>query len=151
MADKTSSELDDLAFRIYSERVAAGRGGEAVAIDSYRKATDFVTVRDKMRTGQLSAAKPEGVQLAECCAPNLDRNHPLNLVAKVFTDRKGASFPGDISKVRRINKWLSENPTPESDPEELVPRLSQSFPELGWNLPTINTARAVFPNYSVSN
>lgn len=153
MANETkeqSSELDELAFEIYSKRVAAHPvkgGGERDALDSYRKAEAFLAVRKRVRAGETKVKEPDGPELCDCCAPNLPRNHPHNLVAKVFTDRKGTKIPGDLAKVNRIAAWLNKNPTPESDPEELVSRINHEFPELDWTQTEINTARAVFPAY----
>ena len=135
-------ELDGLAFDIYKQRCANGQGGEQIAIDSYRKATDFIAVRAKMQTGQLNPAKPEGIQADYCRAPNQPKTHPHNLVA---------SNGGDLARVARINAWLNKNPTPESDPNELIPRLRSAFPELSWDLPTINIARQTFPAYCAAS
>lgn len=150
----TSPELDELAFRIYTESVArtsGRRGGDKLAMDSFRKAESFLAVRDKVRSGELKTSSSDGPQLADCCAPNLPRNHPHNMVAAHYTDRKsGQSIPGDLAKVSRVAKWLAVNPTPESDPDELVQRLRSQFPELTWDLPTINVARAVFPAYAIN-
>lgn len=151
--NKTNAELDAFAFDIFKQTCAvrAVKGnGEQVVIDSYRKAETFMSVRDKIRSGALDVAEPVGPQLADCCAPNLPRNHPHNLVAKLYTNRNGTSIPGDLKKVGRIYEWLKANPTPETDQEQIVTRLAAQFSELGWDLPTINTARAIFPAY-VSN
>lgn len=150
MADEPNKELDALAFEIYSKRVASHpvrRGGERDALDSYRKAEAFLAVRKKVRSGETKVKDDGLVELCDCCAPNLPRSHPHNLVAKVFTDRKGTQIQGDLAKVQRIAAWLYKNPTPESDPEELVSRINREFPELNWEQKEVNTARAVFPAY----
>lgn len=139
---QSTSELDDLAFRIYAERVSSGRGGEHIAVDAYRKAADFVAVRDKMRAGELNPQKPVGPQLADCSSPNLPKSHPYNLVSQRF---------GSLERVAKVKAWLDKNPTPESDPSELIPRLSAAFPDLAWDLPTINAARQIFPAYVGAN
>lgn len=145
MATETT-ELDTLAFELFKAR-AGRQGGEFEALAAYKQAEAFLSVRDKVHTGELTPAGPEGPQLADCCCPNMPRTHPYNLVAKLHTDRKGVETLGDLGKVNRIKKWLDKNPTPESDPENLVSRLNREFPELGWDLPTINTARAILPAY----
>lgn len=146
-----NSERDALAFQIFCQAHASRalrRDGEREAIESFRKADAFLAVKKKMASGELKVNKPDGPQLAECCLPNQDANHPLNLVAKMYTNRKtGASRPGDLNKVAAIKKWLDRNPTPEGNPEELVNRLNAEFSNLNWDLPTINVARAVFPSY----
>lgn len=146
-ARKADMELDDLAFKIYAQRVAAGPvkgGGEREAKTAYQRARAFLEVRDAVRSGALEVAAPAGPQLADCCAPNLPPTHPLNLVSQTY---------GDLAKVRRIHDWLEKNPTPEKDTEELVARFRRAFSDVSWGkdhaeaLATINTARAVFPAY----
>lgn len=146
MASEKNEELDTMAFELFTKTPLSMRG-EKVVTDCYRKAQEFITCRDSIRSGKLEVKKPEGPQLADCCAPNLPRNHPHNLVAAVYTDKAGAKHLGDIEKINRIKKWLDANPTPETDQDQIVPRLAQSFPELGWDASAILTARAVFPAY----
>lgn len=150
------SELEALAFEIYSKRVAIGptkRSGEEEAVDAYRKADAFLSVRKKIRAGELKPKPSESSQLANCCAPNLPRSHPLNLVAQTYTDRKvgGAQSQGDINKVRRIYAWLEKNPEQPNNPDAIVPRLNREFPDLSWTAHEIATAREVFPAYCSSN
>jgi len=138
---QSNPELDDFAFEIYKQAVATSpvnRGGEQQARAAYAKAEAFIAVRDRVRAGELKAVKPDGPQLAECSAPKLRRTHPFNLVSSRF---------GDLKKVSLISKWLDSNPTPESEPEELVTRINREFPDLSWDLPAINTARVIFPEY----
>ena len=147
------TELDTLAFDIFSKRVAAkpATSGEQDAALAYRQAEAFLAIRKKFRAGELKAKEPEGVQLCDCCAPNLPRVHPVNLVAKNYANRRdGVPHPGDLHKVNRILRWLNGNPTPEGDPGQLVARLNREFPELGWDLPTINVARQLFPQYATN-
>lgn len=153
-APVVNEELDDLAFEIYKERVGRGltrRNGEHEAAESYRRAEAFLAVRKKVRAGELKPTKEEGPQLAESCAPNLPRTHPINLVARVHIDRKGVETPGNLDKIRRIKDWLDKNPTPEDDPERLVHQFGREFHDLGWDLPKINTARAIFGAYTAKN
>lgn len=143
-----NAELDELAFRIYSQKAAshsARRGGDREAIDAYKQAEAFLAVRAKVRAGEMKTVSAAEDLLADCSAPNLPETHPLNLVSRRF---------GDIAKVRRINDWLEKNPTPERDTEELVSRFRRAFPEVNWSAPShgealavINVARAVFPVY----
>lgn len=148
MATETT-ELDTLAFELFKQRASNLRqASEFEAIQAYKQAETFLAVRAKVQSGELTPAEPEGPQLADCCCPNLPRTHPYNLVARLHTDRKGVETPGDLGKVNRVKKWLDKNPTPETDPENLVARLNREFPELGWDLPTINTARTILPSYS---
>ena len=136
-----NKELDSLAFDIYARRMASQpilRNAEQEALEAYRKAEAFLVVRENVRSGALSPAKQSGPALSDCSAPNLKRTHPHNLVSQAF---------GNLERVNRIKKWLDANPTPEGDPAELTVKLNREFPELGWDMPTVNTARAIFPAY----
>jgi len=141
MAEKSTNELHDKAFELFREMVAkspTGRGGEQQARAAYMKAEAFLAVREAIQSGAIKPSKSDGPALTDCCAPNLHRSHPYNLVSQRF---------GDLTKVNRIQQWLDKNPTPERDPEDLVSRLKDAFPELSWDTPAINTARAIFPQY----
>lgn len=143
MADEKMTELDEIALQIYAQRPSASRiSGESDALDCYRRADAFMAVRAKVRKGELKAAKPTGPQLADCSAPNLRKNHPLNLVSSRY---------GDLARVSRIAQWLEAHPTPERDPEELVIAFNREHGGLDWALPEISTARLVFPTYATKN
>ena len=149
-ATQPNKELDDLAFQLYSQRVSAHplhRGGEKEVREAYVKAQTFLDVRARVHAGELATKEPTGPQLADCCAPNLPKTHPINLVAAAHTDRKGTAHAGDLSRVAKINKFLNENPTPEKEPDELVDKFARTFPDLGWDLAQIATARQTFPAY----
>lgn len=142
--NKTNPELDQFAFEIFKQAVAsspASRGGEQQAMAAYRKAEAFMAIRDRVRSGDTKTVKPDGPALTDCFAPNLKRSHPHNLVSQKF---------GDLAKVNRISQFLDKNPTPENEPDELVSKINREFPELSWDLPTINTARAILPAYCKS-
>lgn len=144
MAEKQTTELDQLAFEIFTQMVAKSpinRGGEQQAKAAYVKAEAFLSVRDRVRAGDMKPVKQEGPVLADYFCPNLKRTHPYNLVSQKM---------GDLNKVNRIAKFLEANPTPESDPQELVDRINREFPDLEWDMPKINTARTIFPEYSKS-
>lgn len=136
-----TTELDEKAFELFREMVAkspTGRGGEQQARAAYMKAEAFLKVREAIQDGTIKPSKTDASVLTDCCAPNLHRSHPYNLVSRRF---------GDLSKVGKIQQWLDKNPTPESDPDQLVGRIKDAFPELSWDTPAINTARAIFPQY----
>lgn len=140
-----NSELDEFAFEIFKQSVAnspVNRGGEQHARAAYAKAEAFLAVRERVRAGEMKPAKQDGPKLCDVSAPNLRRTHPHNLVSQRF---------GDLAKVNRIAKWLDQNPTPESNPDELVDRLKYEFTDLDWDLPTINVARTIFPEYVGKN
>lgn len=139
--EKNSVELDQFAFEIFKQAVASSpvkRGGEQQAIASYEKAEAFLAVRDRVRSGTLKPEQPKGPRLAPFSAPNMSKTHPHNLVSERF---------GSLERVAKINKWLEANPTPERDPEDLVPQVNRAFGDLNWDLPALNTARVIFPAY----
>lgn len=137
------TEIDTIALEIFSKFVAAQptRSGEQMAIGAYRAAEQFLAVRARVRAGELQPAKVEGPQLSEASCPNQRPTHPVNLVSQRF---------GNLEKANRIRVWLSQNPTPEKDEGELVDRLNRQFPELSWDMPTINTARVLLPAYALA-
>ena len=145
-------ELDDLAFAIFKDRVAnpfLSRAAEHEAVDSYRKAEAFLTVRAQVRSGELDH-KEEESPLSDACCPNLPATSPVNLVARLHTDRQGVETPGDVGKVTRIKQWLEKNPTPneEDGAKRLLHAFNREFRGLSWELPDINTARAIFPAHA---
>ena len=141
MADqKFNVELEDLAAEFAKSSAAVNPRIDANqrAIIAFREASAFLAVRDKLREGKLTSEKPVGPQLSDCRAPNLPKTHPHNMVSSVH---------GSLDRVQKIKKWLDAHPTPESEPEQLIPQLNREFPECNWDLPAINTARAIFPAY----
>lgn len=150
MANETkppsTEELDAMAFEIFSRRAVNGRrAGEREAIEAYRQAALFMSVRDKHRKGGLK--EKEDSPLSPACAPNLPKTHPINLVAKQHTDRRGVKTAGDLTKVREIHSWLSTHLKPDTDQDEFLAEFSAAFPNLNWDMPTVNVARAIFPDY----
>jgi hypothetical protein len=136
-----TSDLDVMAFKLYSQKLAGRNGsrvGERDAVESYAQAEAFLAVQRKARNGGLKPKAVEAQTLAPFSAPKLDRLHPHNLVSQRF---------GNLDTVNRIAKWLNDNPTPEKEPDELVGRFNETF-SLKWDLPTVNVARAVFPHYA---
>lgn len=143
MAEQTNNngnaELDRIALEIYARGSQhTGRGSEQDALLAYQRAEAFLAIKDKVRGGLLKA-KAVAPVLADCHAPNLKKTHPHNLVSQAA---------GNVDTVKRLAKWLSSNPTPEGDPQELVDKLNSEFPALDWKLPEINVARAIFPVYA---
>jgi hypothetical protein len=143
------SELDSLAFEIFSKRVAMGQGagkqgGERIAERSFREAETFLAVRARVHAGDidLKPASAKGAIMADCCAPNLPRTHPHNLVSARL---------GDLTKVKRILSWLRANPLSDRDnpaaDQERCESLNRSFPELNWNTVSMHVAEAIFPAY----
>ena len=145
MADESktvekTSELDELAFDIYSRRVAGypvHLAVESEAINAYRKAEAFLRVKKQIKASGLKAIVPDEQPGADCRAPNLRRTHPLNLISRV---------DGDLPRAAKIKAWLDRNPTPERDPEEVVSRLNRDL-GLDWDLACVNRAREVLPAY----
>ena len=154
----SDADLDALAMDIFTQTAAANpqrNVGEPEAIAAYRKAEAFLSARRKVRSGELKPKESAtGLQLADCCCPNQPRTHPHNMVAAQWTDRRtGAVVAGNLEKVNRVWRWLQANPTPDDGDavDAHIGRLGREFPELGWGLAEINTARAVFPQYAEKN
>ncbi len=135
------NEVDAMAFEIFKDRVAGGmkRQPEQEAILAFKLAEAFVRTRNSIARGDVKTSEPEGIRLAEVSCPNQKRTHPINLVSQRY---------GNLDRAQKINAWLAKHPTPESEPEELVHSLNKEFPDLSWDLPQINTARAVLPAYA---
>lgn len=146
---KLDTELESVALRIYVERAgnrnAIAFGSEQIAAACFREAEAFLAVRDKVRNKELSTAVDSGPKLSEASAPNLSPLHPLNLISQRF---------GDLKRVRVLNEWLKNHPTPEKEPETIVDEINKQFRDLNWRANTpgealaiINTARTVFPAF----
>jgi hypothetical protein len=137
---KSASEVDSLAFEIYSKRMAhpgPKRAASFEALEAFKQAEEFIAVRAQVKSGALKTEEPEGPQLAACYAPNLKRTSPYNLVSFKW---------GSIDRVNRVLSWLEKNPTLD-DAEDLVHRFNSQFPELGWTLAEVSVARTIFPAY----
>jgi hypothetical protein len=149
MAHEKFDDRDDLAFQIFSQRATSTRRtGEREALQAYAQADAFLSARERMKSGTLKTVDKSPL-MADCSAPNLPRTHPLNLIAQTYTDRRtGKQYPGDLAKAKAIVAWLSKNMTPNVNPEELAEKMASDFPDLRWDLPTINVARAVLPAYA---
>src|SRR5687768_4787319 len=127
MAKTDTTELDELAFRLYAERIAkmpAGAGGEAASAWAYRKAEEFVTVRDKVRNGE----KPDmaSSRLSESSAPNLKPTHPHNLVSKRFAESHNGGEAKVLAMIREIHQWLLQHP--HSDDSQVA------YDKLDWDV-----------------
>lgn len=145
MATKTDSEHEDLAFRLYAERIAkmpAQVNGEEMSRWAFRKAEEFLSVRTKVRSGEESAAMAVGMQLCDVSAPNLKQTHPHNLVSKRFAQANGGE-PAVLNRIKQIADWLDKHP--RSDDAEV------KYEPLDWDVPTTNLARVLLPHYVASN
>ena len=136
----TGAELEAVALEIYGKLVSAGvpRNGEQLATAAFVKANEFLAVKAKIKSGEISLEPKEESKWSDVCAPNLPKFHPHNLVSRAM---------GDPELVKKIHEWLEKNPTPERNPEELVDRLNRTFRSLDWSDTEVKTARAIFPEY----
>lgn len=144
MATKTDSEHEDLAFRLYAERIAkmpAQVNGEEMSRWAFRKAEEFLSVRNKVRSGEDTTAALSGPQLCDVSAPNLKPTHPHNLVSKRFAQANGGETVV-LNRIKQIADWLDKHP--RSDDAET------KYEPLDWDVPTTNLARVLLPSY-VSN
>lgn len=129
-APVSSDTLNKLAFSLFTQRsVQAGRAPEATALQCFKDAAAFLAVSDKVVAGELTTAKPATSRLSDACAPNLKPTHPLNLISQRFGNEK------TLAKAKEINEKLKADPAMET------------FSEFDWDIPTVNTARAILPAY----
>ena len=140
MAEKINPAVEDLAekYAIAAQSARPQLDPRQTAIAGFRAAEAFLAVRDMHREGKLTTEKAKGPQLADCCSPNLPRTHPYNMVSSRF---------GNLDRVAKVKAWLDSHPNPESEQEQLIPDLNRAFPEISWDLATINLARSIFPAY----
>lgn len=142
MAKAETNELDELAFRLYAERIAklpAQSSGEAAGAWAYRKAEDFIAIRERVKAGDTSAISES--KLCDACAPNLKPTHPHNLVSQRFAQRHGGEAKV-LAMLREIHEWLKNHPRSDESPV--------AYDRLDWDVPTTNLARVLIPHY-VSN
>lgn len=151
MAKSDSTEIEELSFRLYAERIAkmpAQVGGEAAASWAFVKAQDFIDVRDRVRSGEKPSINES--KLADVCAPNLRPTHPHNLVSRSFADANGGE-PKVLNRIKQICDWLDKNPRSDEQPVALtqLDRLDPST-RFDWDVPTTNIARVLLPHYATS-
>src|SRR5688572_2646888 len=110
MAKQDTTELDELSFRLYAERISkmpAGAGGEAAAAWAYRKAEEFVAVRSRVQAGESPSLVES--RLSEVSAPNLRPTHPHNLVSRRFSETNGGEAKV-LARIKAICDWLGKHP-----------------------------------------
>ncbi len=142
MAKADTVEVDELAFRLYAERISklpANASGEAASAWAFRKAEDFLAVREKVKAGDMSVIVVSN--LSDVRAPNLKKTHPHNLVSRFHADEHGGEAKV-LAMIKEIHTWLLNHPRSDESPV--------AYDKLDWDVPTTNTARVIFPNY-VSN
>src|SRR5690349_5752022 len=86
-SDVQADKLERLAFQLFSERSGRGvmkRGAETLAVKCFQDAEGFLAIANRIRSGEQVQRKKVGPQLAEVCAPNLKRTHPINMVSQRF-------------------------------------------------------------------
>ena len=128
---KDTNEIDELAFRLYAERISkmpAQVNGEESSTWAYKRAKDFLAIRDRCRSGELDVTAPEGPQLDDASCPNQKPTHPFNVVSKRF---------GSFDQVRKLKELLDKNTNDDS----------AAFRAIDWDAPTVRLARTIIPNY----
>jgi hypothetical protein len=121
------AELRDYAAELFARRTANGIRGiqvEKVAIDCFEHAQIFLSVADRVASGEISSAPTPPNPLNEACAPNLKKTHPHNLVSQRF---------GNINRVKAIMDKLQQNPT------------LTELEDLEWKEQEIVLAKLIFP------
>lgn len=96
MAEKTvttsnTSEIQQTALNIFTHRPALmNQSPEQRAAKAFEDAQAFHAVAAKVATGELQpGAKSEEDVLSDASAPNLKRNHPINMVSKALGSVQG--------------------------------------------------------------
>lgn len=136
MAKTESNEVDELAFRLYAERVAgqpAQANGEASAAWAYRKAEDFVAVRERVKSGDTQVLAVS--RLADVSAPKLKRTHPHNIVSQRYAAENGGE-QRVLALLKEIHTWLQQHPAADAQ-----------YDQLDWDAATTNLARNIIPHY----
>lgn len=136
---KPNDELDELAFRLYAERIAkmpAQVNGEESSNWAYRKAQDFIVVRDRVRSGE---SPPAESRWSDASAPKLKPTHPHNLVSKRFVAEVHGGDAKALSLIKEIVKWLETHP--QSDMHQVA------YDRFDWDVPTTDLARIILPQY----
>lgn len=141
MAKETAdtTELDELAFRLYAERIAKmppGASGETASGWAYKRAEEFLQVRSKVRAGEPAAVESK---LSDVCAPNLKATHPHNLVSRRYAESDHGGEAKAIAFIKSVVEWLKANPATNENPNP--------YKRLDWDVPTTNLAREILPQY----
>lgn len=142
MAKAETTEIDELAFRLYVERISnlpAHSSGDAAGAWAYRKAEEFVAVRDRVKAGDVTVTATS--RLSDASAPNLKHTHPHNLVSQRFAERNGGEEKV-LAEINRINKWLLSHPHSDDSPP--------TYDALDWDVPTTKLARVLMPHYATN-
>lgn len=142
MAKSESAELDDLAFRLFAERISkmpTNTGGHDLSAWAYRKAEEFIATRERIKSGETTAAESK---LSSCCAPNLKPTHPHNLVSQRFADQNGGESQV-LAILKEIQAWLIQHPHNEENP----PLYVNSRRGIDWDAPATKLARVLIPHY----
>lgn len=142
-------EVDSLAFQLYSDRIAkmpAQTNGDDVARWAYRKAEEFVGIRERVKSGDTAVLKQS--RLADAAAPNLKPNHPLNLVSQRYCEANGGEAKV-LATVAKILAWLASHPASDENPIALdqIDRFDPST-RFDWDVPATNLARTILPAYA---
>lgn len=143
MADNNNSKVSnanrdvlELAQEIFTQSSAmfGGRATRQNAVQAIRAAEEFMTAKAEYESGQL--AKPSDIWGGDCCAPNMPKMHPLNLVS---AERNIASKGANRELVNRIAKWLASNPNEDQAYEDETWK---------WTRDETKTARKLFTAYA---
>lgn len=142
----TNPELDDLAFRLYVDRISkmpANANGTEVSRWAYAKAQEFAAVRQLVQSGDPGAIARKS-RLADCATPNCKPNHPFNLVSQRYSEENGGE-DAVLKLVERIVSWL--NAHPRNDQAPIALDQLDRHTRLDWDATTTNLARVVLPEY----
>lgn len=122
---QSSNAIKDLAFSLFTQRsgFAHGQSAENVARRCFIDATAFLKVSDTIGSEGLQPIEDLN-PLDTAFARNLPKTHPINLMSREM---------GNVNRVKEVFEALEANPKAES------------YEPLGWGMPEVNQARALFP------
>lgn len=121
---ETQTLAEKLAFEIFKTTPHAAGNAEKCAMQSFRAAKAFLEVQTQLSSGKLNIYAIDDNPLDDAFAPNLKRNHPINLMSKEW---------GSLEKVKKVMKDLDENPT------------ASTYETYGWGPAEVMQARTLFP------
>jgi len=140
------SRLEKVALEIFSASMATGVNNYqmAQAVErAFRGAAEFLKVSNEIKAGRpVVKEDKKGPKFADCSAPCLPKNHPLNLIAVSHKRRDGSECGGDVALVSKIFNRIKDINC-DNLGDEYVLELSE-FGIL-WDRAVIKTAQQVFP------
>ncbi len=145
----THARLEEVALTIFSASLATGVHRTQLSVAASRAfegATMFLAMSEEIEAGIRPAVmeEPKGPRPQDCCAPNLPKNHPINLIAAKHTRRNGDTAGGDLKLVAKIYNRIKDIDLTTKEDDF---RIEDSELGINWDKPIIATAQHLFPNF----